>query len=156
MFISSHWWNIMCSVSSQELFKWPMVRGRIMYYINFVLDLHLVLKVCLLSNLSTSLWTSSTCILFCLTVCIWRIYMGFMQSVEVVMIISFTLKSQTAHFLWILVAHSFVILKNIEVFWCWRSSQLQDIFWGFTYPYVTIIEAVMLRQWVWSSVQSST
>lgn len=42
------------SVGSQELFNWLMARGRITYFINFVLDLHLILKVCFLYNLLIS------------------------------------------------------------------------------------------------------
>lgn len=61
MFIFCHLWHIICAVSSQELSKWPVARGRIIYFINFVLDLQ-ISEVCFLSNLSTVL---CTCILFC-------------------------------------------------------------------------------------------
>ena len=59
IFIFCHLWNIMCAVCSQELFNWSVVRGRITYFINFVLDLHLVLKVCFLRNLLTFVYLST-------------------------------------------------------------------------------------------------
>jgi len=40
---------VLSIVSSLELFNWPMVRDHITYFINFVLDLLLILKVYFLS-----------------------------------------------------------------------------------------------------------
>ena len=48
---------ILSPVASQELFNLPWTRGHITYFINFVLDLHLILKVHFLRSLSISLHT---------------------------------------------------------------------------------------------------
>lgn len=120
----------MCAVCSQELFNWPVVRGRITYFINFVLDLHRVLKVRFLRNLLTFVYlcTFSHTIIYCLTylflfmgfmhtflshhhilyMTYLFLFMRFMQSVGMAMIIEFTLKSQPSH--------SFIYSESIEVF----------------------------------------
>jgi len=44
-FVFSDFWNNHAYLSSPELFNWPAMRDHITYFINFVLDLHLILKV---------------------------------------------------------------------------------------------------------------